>query len=477
MLDDGASAAVFRVQFASLKAALDAALCEFADSVDSRFLDFQLEKEKEIESLKQELESSRSEVRSLLCRTRVAHRIASQSHTDRSARDATRDRGTEEGLGDHPSRRQQSGQTELGDESKGRHHSSLILPEWERIVSECVTDRPAWDNKEAQEPSGKEMCHMDDKCLDQTSAVAVHDPQEVAVSHCVDTDDSKVDFAYLVQDRKDPNKDNIKKEFSETDSNVDAVSNVPSLDPPVQNDPETFPVIHQVSMEGNAKVEYRQGGELPNDGMTDERFTSRAINIQNKMFYCSVCGKSFNKKANMQRHQRIHTGEKPYTCSECGKTFTWIEALRAHHRIHTGERPYSCSQCGKAFSRIDNLKTHQRIHTGKKPYSCTECAKSFRHISTLKRHERIHASQKTYSCTVCGKVFIHFIDFMKHQRNHGGENPLTESTRAFRVTSHLKMPQTIHNGEKPYCCAHCGRTFRYMSNWMHHERCHAGGKQ
>ncbi|KAI5102929.1 zinc finger and SCAN domain-containing protein 21-like [Silurus meridionalis] len=80
---------------------------------------------------------------------------------------------------------------------------------------------------------------------------------------------------------------------------------------------------------------------------------------------CLLCGKNFNRLANLRIHQRCHTGEKPYMCSHCGRRFSHSGNLQKHKRVHTGERPYHCPQCSKSFCQSSHLKKHQMVHTGR----------------------------------------------------------------------------------------------------------------
>ncbi|XP_072848101.2 uncharacterized protein LOC110071516 [Pogona vitticeps] len=162
------------------------------------------------------------------------------------------------------------------------------------------------------------------------------------------------------------------------------------------------------------------------------------------------CGMSFKRSSELERHQRIHTGEKAYKCHECGQAFRCSSYLQVHQRIHTGEKPHQCNECGKKFRHKASLVVHERIHTGEKPYTCKECGWSFSQIGNLIKHQRIHSGEKPYICKECGKCF--------------------------RCSSILKIHQRSHSGEKPFRCEQCGRSFTTSSSLTRHQKIHAGEK-
>ncbi|KAG2233174.1 hypothetical protein BDF21DRAFT_432435 [Thamnidium elegans] len=58
-------------------------------------------------------------------------------------------------------------------------------------------------------------------------------------------------------------------------------------------------------------------------------------------------------------------------------------------------RPYPCHLCRRAFARKHDLQRHIRVHTGDKPYSCPCCKKAFARTDALKRHLRMEEHCRT----------------------------------------------------------------------------------
>ncbi|XP_040178291.1 uncharacterized protein LOC120910599, partial [Rana temporaria] len=204
-----------------------------------------------------------------------------------------------------------------------------------------------------------------------------------------------------------------------------------------------------------------------------------AVLPTDKRFFCTECEKCFNSKSTLNKHKKIHTGEKPHSCSECGKCFLDKSSLYKHQRSHTGEKPYFCPECGKCFSVRSNLYRHQRWHTGEKPYSCPECGNCFLEKSHLDTHQRLHTGEKPYSCPECGKCFSVKSNLDTHQRLHMVEKSYScpECGNCFSDKFSLSNHLRSHMGKKLYSCSECGKCFSEKSSLSRHKRLHTGGRR
>ncbi|NXS03482.1 ZNF3 protein, partial [Oxylabes madagascariensis] len=76
---------------------------------------------------------------------------------------------------------------------------------------------------------------------------------------------------------------------------------------------------------------------------------------------CPDCPRRFRCGAALAKHRRGHArppnnadnatpateeATKPYPCGACGKSFGWVSHLERHRRVHTGEKPFCCGECG-----------------------------------------------------------------------------------------------------------------------------------
>ncbi|OBA24886.1 hypothetical protein HANVADRAFT_15171, partial [Hanseniaspora valbyensis NRRL Y-1626] len=50
-------------------------------------------------------------------------------------------------------------------------------------------------------------------------------------------------------------------------------------------------------------------------------------------------------------------------CAICSKPFNRFDALKTHMNMHLGLKPFNCKVCGKSFNAKQNMLRHERNHS------------------------------------------------------------------------------------------------------------------
>ncbi|CAH0602499.1 unnamed protein product [Chrysodeixis includens] len=198
---------------------------------------------------------------------------------------------------------------------------------------------------------------------------------------------------------------------------------------------------------------------------------------------CSTCGKRFNFRNGLKKHELIHTGGGPrIACPICQKMVR-EDLMKTHNKIHSERETFTCVECNKVFAsrasyeyHIKYTQTHAQNDILK--YKCTYCEKGYRSQSELKDHTNYtHLGKTRHKCPICGKALATQRCITRHvRRAHDGvkervrDQICQQCGRAFGDKKTLREHELIHTGERPLSCEICGCTFRQSASLYTHRR-------
>ncbi|XP_069703213.1 zinc finger protein 501-like isoform X3 [Periplaneta americana] len=306
-------------------------------------------------------------------------------------------------------------------------------------------EKESWNVEAVNEDMARDVTKEDDDLSHKPLQSHYHEDMKI---HKSDICDSSIDSFSITQD---PESDN-----ENTDENC-------SL-------PDDTSSTHNLNVESSNKSFNK---------LSPNKKQHKRKDAEVKPFTCSVCGKSFGRRYNLQAHEAIHRDDRPFKCDICEKSFRKFAHLQRHESTHTSDKPFNCQICEKNFARLEYLRQHEATHTDEKHFKCNSCDKRFRQRHHLQDHELTHKGEKSLKCDICEKSFARHHYFRLHYLTHSDDKPFKcqfcEKTFAYK--QHFKQHTLIHSVEKLYKCSFCDKSFTLNRYLVKHTKTHTNEKQ
>ena len=194
--------------------------------------------------------------------------------------------------------------------------------------------------------------------------------------------------------------------------------------------------LHQYKIHSDKPFQCKLCGEKGNGASQYSNHMSKHKHKEPKSIQCEICQYESTNASIMNRHKKRHSLEKlekvskstQNSCEPCGKSFPKKANFERHMKVHLKKKAetFDCNQCDKGFTRKDNLTFHSKVHRDKvetemgfgifgkekerkvklrKRFMCEKCAKTFTSDANLQRHFKTEThNQKKKVKNNCWKV-------------------------------------------------------------------------
>lgn len=129
---------------------------------------------------------------------------------------------------------------------------------------------------------------------------------------------------------------------------------------------------------------------------------------------CEICGLELRSNSHLNRHLRVHSGEKPFECPTCGQKFAQRYVRMKGCFVHRGNSQANIPTHEHfRYNMMTHYKGHQGIHRVQSKKKCTICTAKFSKQSSLDEHMESAHNSVTTAATKMGNDLRKFVPNMK----------------------------------------------------------------
>ena len=278
----------------------------------------------------------------------------------------------------------------------------------------------------------------------------IESPDESRLNHLIHEESDKNDNMYTEIKQNEPFIPKIKKRNNNDVSELSEVKVEENHLPPDDNfsipDQNLEPCIVISSVRSMAS-------ETKNDAAKERKGFKKQSNPNkdHKGNHCQFCEANFYTKRGLKYHIRSNHSElelknKRYKCEECGNRYKNVQGLDCHIASeHKGIR-FRCELCKKSFTRKDDVKKHQKVHETfrREKFKCDVCVKGFDSKKNLHKHLRMRkhreCKQKQESLGKKSEINDNFIDM---KNCDGSQEKPENNVKVLKITDPKMNPYVL----------------------------------